>query len=254
MGVGIHSVCRARCDVFHEAQAKWAATVLVALELADSGVGSFSIVESDNTGTTGSSTWLVLNLGLLNLSDSREELDQIIVTGRPGKLQRVSPREHAKPDIGVTYVSDVDGFRSLIAGGSKIGERIWRLCGVAGVPAVKPTRSATTGASSSVSSSTTAVAAECSATTTKSTSATVAPTKGTTSAKSTSTVATTATAADTSAGKPILADLEHTALPVVAVELLNRVASIFGVLKDDDTRSLRASILAKVNIRTNDRA
>ena len=96
MGVGIHSVCRARCDVFHEAQAKWAATVLVALELADGGVSGFSVVESDNTGTTRSSTRFVLDLGLLNLADSREEFDQIVVAGRPWELQRVSPGEHAE--------------------------------------------------------------------------------------------------------------------------------------------------------------
>ena len=96
MGVGVHSIRRARGDVLDEAQAERAAAILVALEFADGGVGSLSIVESDNTGTAGSSAGLVLDLGLLNLADRREKLDQIIVAGRPGKLQRVSPREHAE--------------------------------------------------------------------------------------------------------------------------------------------------------------
>lgn len=90
MGISIHSICSARCKILDEAQAERATAVLVALELANSCVGSLGVVESDDSGTTGPATWLVLDLGLLDLADSREEFDQIVVAGGPRKLRGVS--------------------------------------------------------------------------------------------------------------------------------------------------------------------
>jgi hypothetical protein len=57
------------------------------------------------------------------------------------------------------------------------------------------------------------------------------------SAHTTAAEATSATEAHAraAAGVAILTDLDHAALPVIAVELLDSGASIIGALKDDDT-------------------
>lgn len=86
MGVRVHAVITARREVLDVAQAKRTATVLVALELGNGSLGSVGAVETDNTAPTRATARLVLNLGLLDLTDCREELDEIIVTCRPGKL------------------------------------------------------------------------------------------------------------------------------------------------------------------------
>lgn len=72
--------------VLYEAQAKRATTVLVAGELRDGGLGVLDGVELDNSSATGTSVWFVLNLGLLNLADGGEELNEILVACGPWKL------------------------------------------------------------------------------------------------------------------------------------------------------------------------
>jgi hypothetical protein len=68
--------------------------------------------------------------------------------------------------------------------------------------------------------------------------------------------ATSATEAHTraAAGVAILADLNHAALPVIAVELLDCGAGIIRALKDDDTRSFGATIRADMDIGSNNSA
>jgi hypothetical protein len=68
-GLGFHSISTtARSLILDEAQTKRATTVLVTRELLDSGLRIF-----------GSAVWLILDFGLLNLSDGSEEFDQILV-------------------------------------------------------------------------------------------------------------------------------------------------------------------------------
>ena len=87
-GLGFHSIsaAAARSLILDEAQTKWATTVLVTGEFLDSSLRIFSSIEANNTSASRSAVWLVLNLGLLDLSDGGEELDKILVACGPGKL------------------------------------------------------------------------------------------------------------------------------------------------------------------------
>jgi hypothetical protein len=79
-GLGFHSISTtARSLILDEAQTKRATTVLVTRELLDSGLRIFGSVEADNASASGSAVWLILDFGLLNLSDGSEEFDQILV-------------------------------------------------------------------------------------------------------------------------------------------------------------------------------
>lgn len=86
MGIRVHAVATARREVLDVAQAKRTATVLVALELGNGRLGGVGAVEADNTAAARATARLVLNLGLLDLTDCREQLDEIVVACRPGKL------------------------------------------------------------------------------------------------------------------------------------------------------------------------
>ena len=54
------------------------------------------------------------------------------------------------------------------------------------------------------------------------------------------------------AGKSIFTNLEHAALPVVAVELLDCVTGVIRTLENDNARALRSAVRAHVHVRTND--
>lgn len=60
------------------------------LQLTDSSAGIIYAAKLDNTGSARATVGLVLDLGTLHLANSGEELDQILVAGRPGQLQHVS--------------------------------------------------------------------------------------------------------------------------------------------------------------------
>lgn len=89
MGIRVHAVAAARGDVFDKAETERASAVLVSLELRNGRVGCFGRIETNNTSTTGPAAGLVLNLGLLNLANGSEQLDEIFVAGRPGKLTKL---------------------------------------------------------------------------------------------------------------------------------------------------------------------
>lgn len=103
---------------------------------------------------------------------------------------------------------------------------------------------ASSGGSSTIATTTTAIAE--STTTSAEPAATKAATKASTSASKTA--AAIAAGAHGRAGKTILTDLEHAALPVIAVELLDSVARIFGGLKDDDAGTLGSTVRAEMDI------
>jgi hypothetical protein len=88
-GVGVHGhgVSTSRGLVLDEAQAKRAATVLVSRELGDGSIRVVDGVEANNTSAARTSIGLILNLGLLNLADCGEELNEILIAGRPGQLE-----------------------------------------------------------------------------------------------------------------------------------------------------------------------
>ena len=123
-----------------------------------------------------------------------------------------------------------------------VRERVWRRrLGTASGIGIK----ATTGSSSKPS---TAAVAETSATaakpaTTESTSEAAAATSKSTTAISTG---------HAGAGEPVLSDLEESALPVIAVELLDRVSRIVRGLEYYYARALRPSVLTDVHVGTDD--
>lgn len=88
MRVRVHAVIGATgLEIPHEAETKGPAAVLVALELGNGGIGRFGAVEADNTGAARSSTWFVLDFGLLDLSDRGEQVDEVLVARRPWELR-----------------------------------------------------------------------------------------------------------------------------------------------------------------------
>lgn len=86
MGIGVHAVSGARCDILDVTQAERAAAVLIALELGNGGLGRVGTVEADHTAAARPAAWLVLDLSLLNLTNGGEELNKIVVARRPGEL------------------------------------------------------------------------------------------------------------------------------------------------------------------------
>lgn len=78
---GIAAAAAAGSLVFDEAQTERTTTVLVTGELLNGSVGILGRIESDHTSSTGTTVWLVLNLGLLNLANCGEQLDKIFVAG-----------------------------------------------------------------------------------------------------------------------------------------------------------------------------
>lgn len=80
-GVSIHSVASARCLILNEAETERTTSVLVTGELLNGGIGVLGGVETYNTSAARSAIRFILNLGLLHLADSGEQLYEILVTG-----------------------------------------------------------------------------------------------------------------------------------------------------------------------------
>lgn len=66
--IGVHGIPTTRLEIPDETEAKLASTVLIALELGNSCVGSFGRVKTDDTSASGATARLVLNLCLLHVS------------------------------------------------------------------------------------------------------------------------------------------------------------------------------------------
>jgi len=87
MSVGIHAVNSSRCHVLDEAEAKRSPSILIALELRDRCLSSVRAVKTHYTCTSRASTGLVLNLSLLNLTNGREQLDEVFIASGPWELE-----------------------------------------------------------------------------------------------------------------------------------------------------------------------
>jgi len=87
MRVRVH-VVTTRVDVLDKAEAKRPSAVLIALKLGNSSFGCVGIVKADDSATTRSTARLVLDLGLLDLANRGEELDEIFIASGPRELQR----------------------------------------------------------------------------------------------------------------------------------------------------------------------
>ena len=114
MRVGVHAVAASTgVEVLDEAQTQRTSAVLVTLEFLDRSVGGVGTVEANDARATRATAGLILNLGLLYLTNSREELDEILIAGRPGKL--MENRQVRKTVYwvvvhgeGVTHVADIN--------------------------------------------------------------------------------------------------------------------------------------------------
>lgn len=85
-GIGVHDVGASGGLILDEAQAKRATAVLVSRELGNGSIRVVDRVEADNTSAARTSVGLILNLSLLNLADRGEELNEILIAGRPRQL------------------------------------------------------------------------------------------------------------------------------------------------------------------------
>ena len=87
MRISIHAVTPcSRGEVFDEAEAERASAVLISVKLRDGRLSRFSAIKADDSGSARASARLILYLGLLNLSNRPEKLDEIFVAGRPRQL------------------------------------------------------------------------------------------------------------------------------------------------------------------------
>lgn len=73
----------ARGLVLDEAQAERTSTILVTRELGDGCLGVFDGIEANNTSAAGATIGFVLDFSLLDLANGGEELNKILVAGRP---------------------------------------------------------------------------------------------------------------------------------------------------------------------------
>ncbi|KAJ2972028.1 hypothetical protein NUW58_g9269 [Xylaria curta] len=72
-----------------KASAERSTSVLIALKLGNRRLGGLLAIKADNTGSSGTSTRLILNLGLVNFANGSEQLDKILIAGRPRKLEQM---------------------------------------------------------------------------------------------------------------------------------------------------------------------
>jgi len=84
--LGLHRVATTGGLVLDETQSKRTATILVTRELLDSSLCVLGSIETNDTSSSRPTVWLVLNLCLIDFSDGGEQLDEILVAGRPWKL------------------------------------------------------------------------------------------------------------------------------------------------------------------------
>jgi hypothetical protein len=246
MGVGIHGVTTARRDVLDVVEAERATAVLVVLELGDRSLGSVRGVEADNAAASGPAARLVLDLGLLDLTDGGEELDQIFVARRPGELgiRLIKPNSGRRERWDGTYVANIDSVALLNTRRGIVGERVRGHGDMAAIEAARSTATA-------ITTTTAAIAAE-STTASAKAAAAIATAKGTASASEAAAAVATGTHGRT--GEAVLTNLEHAALPVVAVELLDGVAGIVGRLENHNARALGPAVRAEMDIGANNTA
>lgn len=201
------------------------------------------LLKLNNAGAAGATVRLVLDLSALDLADGGEELDEVVVAGGPRKLeQSVASTTNSQ---GRTYVSDVDGLARLAAARGIVGEGVRRVgCSAAGIKSAAGNESRCT----TTEASATAKAAKGTAATTE------ASTAAETAAKASATAKTATATEPTGTCEPVLAHLEVAALPLIAIELLNGIASVVGGLEGDNAGALRPAIGCDVHIGTHDLA
>ena len=152
----------------------------------------------------------------------------------------------------MTHIPDVNRLTTLGSGSSIIREGIRRHgAGCSSSSSIKAAATTTTTAAAGVSTAPSETTTEATATTTE-TSSTKAPAEAATHTTVATTTAKAHGAATTTTSKSIFANLKNSALPVVAIELLNGIASIFWTFENDNTRAFRPAIRADMDISSDD--
>lgn len=144
-----------------------------------------------------------------------------------------------------THIADVDSLARLTTAAGVVRERVRRVGRpIAGIEAA---RGAMDEARGTTEASATAEATEATA-------SAEASTAGKAAAEATTTAETAAATEPTSTGEPVLAHLEVAALPLIAVELLNGIASVVGRLEGDDAGTLGPAVGSNMHIGADDLA
>lgn len=148
-----------------------------------------------------------------------------------------------------TYVADVYGLAPLTISCREVGESIgWNRNSWAAAAAKAASPGATT-AAAAIATSSTVTSAECTATSAKSTTTAETATEAAASTKATATAKATS---HSRVGEAVNANFEDTSLPVVAVELLDRITSIIRRFEDNDAGAFGSAVRSKMDISADD--
>lgn len=237
MRIGLHRVTSTRLrQILDEAQVEGTATILVTLKLGNGRLRCLGAVEADHTRASGSAAGLILNLGLLDFTNGGEEINQVVIARRPGKLRLVSYQDARAGYEETTHISDEDDFAPLCSRRGIVREGVGRNRGSRGVEAATgTTRTARAARASRTRTSTEASSAaetEAAAATAKASTAEAAAAEATSHA---TTIATTETHPGAIVSIAVLTDFKHATVPVIAIKLLNGIARVVGALEDDDS-------------------
>lgn len=146
-----------------------------------------------------------------------------------------------------THVANIDGLAPLTISCREVGEGVrWNGSSLCASEAASPRTAA---AAAAIATSSAIASTKCTTTSTEST------TTAETAAEASSSTEASATAEATShsgVGEAINANFEDTALPVVAVELLDRISGVIRRFKDDDAGAFGPSVGSEVDISAND--
>jgi hypothetical protein len=231
-------------------EAKRTATVHVLLEFRDGSSGVLLGAELDNTGAAGATVGLVLDLSALNLTDSSEELDEVLVASAPRKVADVDHRRRVHARSGIVG-ERVRGSNRSDRGDSAVASSARRRASVATRRAVR-TRTAVATTGKATAKSTTASETSRRAVAATPTESTIEASTTVAAGKATTTTEAAAATEATSASKAVLTNFENATRPVVAVELLNGVLGVLGSLESDDTRALGSAIWGGVHVGADD--
>lgn len=186
-------------------------TILTSLEFLNCSFGSDVVVKTNDARTARTATRLVLDLCLLDIADGAKEFDEIVVAGGPRQLSTYQHRPRREV-TGSTHVSDENNLITIAVSSREIGESVGS----------RDRGRRATEACSCASCRATLVA------TTATLVATTACKAATLEASPVAAAESAATAEATahSVGKSVDPDFEDATIPIVAVELLDGVASV----------------------------
>lgn len=85
--IRVHAISCARSHVFDKTKTERSSAILVTLELGDRSLRGVVAIEANYTSASRPSTGLILDFGLLNFADGREQLYQVFIASGPWQLK-----------------------------------------------------------------------------------------------------------------------------------------------------------------------